>query len=95
MTCERRSIYLPARDHFIKATGQEAHGWLRDVDGLELMPNGTLRADPLTYMTSVAGVFAAGDCVLRAKEVVNAVREGKSAALAIDGWLMNGRPRLL
>jgi glutamate synthase (NADPH/NADH) small chain len=82
-------------DHFIKATGQEAHGWLRDVDGLELMPNGTLKVDPLTYMTSRPGVFAAGDCVLRAKEVVNAVREGKSAALAIDGRLMNGRPRFL
>jgi len=79
-------------DHFIKATGQVAHPWLRDVEGLELSDNGTLRVDPLTWMTSIPGVFAAGDCVVRAKEVVNAVREGKAAALAIDGWLVNARP---
>lgn len=79
-------------DHFIKATGQVAHGWLRGVEGLELEGNGTLKVDPLTWMTTVKGVFAAGDCVIRAKEVVNAVREGKSAALAIDGWLANGKP---
>ena len=79
-------------DHFIKATGQVAHEWLRDVEGLELASNGTLKVDSLTWMTSRAGLFAAGDCVVRAKEVVNAVREGKCAALAIDGWLVNGKP---
>jgi glutamate synthase (NADPH/NADH) small chain len=79
-------------DHFIKATGQVAHPWLREVDGLALTNNGTLRVDPITWMTSVPGVFAAGDCVVRAKEVVNAVHEGKAAALAIDGWLVHARP---
>jgi len=43
-------------------------------------------------MTSVRGLFAAGDCVDRAKEVVNAVYEGKAAALSMDGWLAAGRP---
>jgi thioredoxin reductase len=42
-------------------------------------------------MTSVPGLFAAGDCVLRAKEVVNAVYEGKCAALSIDGYLADAR----
>ena len=80
-------------DHFIKATGQVAYPWLREVDGLALRDNGTLQVDPVTWMTSLPGVFAAGDCVVRAKEVVNAVREGTAAAQAIDGWLVNGRPQ--
>lgn len=84
--------YELACDHFIKATGQVAHAWLREVEGLALRDNGTLRVDPISWMTSLPGVFAAGDCVLRAKEVVNAVREGKAAAQAIDGWLVSGRP---
>jgi len=76
-----------AADHVVKAIGQTPHEWLRDIAGLALEPNQTLKVDPITWMTSVPGLFAAGDCVLRAKEVVHAVYEGKCAALAIDGWL--------
>jgi len=78
--------------HVIKAIGQQPHAWLREVPGLELHPNSAVRVDPISWMTSVRGLFAAGDCVDRAKEVVNAVYEGKAAALSMDGWLAAGRP---
>jgi glutamate synthase (NADPH/NADH) small chain len=79
-------------DHLVKAIGQEPRDWLDEVEGLGREPNRTLRVNPTTLMTSLRGVFAAGDCVLRAKEVVNAVAEGKRAALSIDGWLAHARP---
>lgn len=83
---EEEFFELPC-DHFVKATGQVPYEWLTKVEGLKLYPNGTVRVDPMTWQTSVKGLFAAGDCVKNAKEVVNAVYEGKRAALSIDGML--------
>lgn len=84
-------LELPC-DHLVKAIGQVPHDWMDEVPNLVREPNRTLKVNPTTWMTSVRGVFAAGDCVLRAKEVVNAVAEGKRAALSIDGWLAHARP---
>jgi glutamate synthase (NADPH/NADH) small chain len=48
---------------------------------------GTIRADFRTLMTSLDGVFAAGDIVRGASLVVWALRDGRDAAEAIDSWL--------
>jgi glutamate synthase (NADPH/NADH) small chain len=48
---------------------------------------GTLKADFRTMMTSVPGVFAAGDIVRGASLVVWAIRDGRDAALAIHTYL--------
>jgi dihydropyrimidine dehydrogenase (NAD+) subunit PreT len=74
-------------DQVIKSIGQEPHYWLKEVEGLELESNFTIKVDPIAWMTSVPGLFAAGDCVKKAKEVVNAVYEGKRAAISIDGFM--------
>ncbi|MCZ7584169.1 MAG: NAD(P)-dependent oxidoreductase [Deltaproteobacteria bacterium] len=81
-------------DHFIKAIGQVPHAWLSDVPDLKLSSGGTIVVDPVSFMTSVRGLFAAGDIVIQAKEVVNAVYEGKRAALSIDGWLSYGKSEI-
>ncbi len=49
---------------------------------------GTVRVDPETRMTSIDGVFAAGDIVRGASLVVWAIREAQEAAAAIDRYLM-------
>ena len=49
---------------------------------------GTLKIDWKTMMTSLDGVFAAGDIVRGASLVVWAVRDGRDAAERIHGWLM-------
>jgi NADPH-dependent glutamate synthase beta subunit-like oxidoreductase len=41
-------------------------------------------------MTSVPGVFAAGDCVRGQSLVVWAIREGREAAEGVDRYLMGG-----
>jgi glutamate synthase (NADPH/NADH) small chain len=48
---------------------------------------GTVRADLKTMMTSVEGVFAAGDIVRGASLVVWAIRDGLDAAAAMHRWL--------
>jgi len=41
-------------------------------------------------MTSVPGVFAAGDCSRGQSLVVWAIREGRTAAQSVDRYLMHG-----
>jgi len=48
---------------------------------------GTVKADLRTMMTSLDGVFAAGDIVRGASLVVWAIRDGRDAADAIDAYL--------
>jgi glutamate synthase (NADPH) small chain len=48
---------------------------------------GGVKVDLRTMMTSMDGVFAAGDIVRGASLVVWAIREGRDAAMAMDTWL--------
>jgi glutamate synthase (NADPH/NADH) small chain len=49
---------------------------------------GTLKVNPRTFMTSLPGVFAAGDIVRGASLVVWAIRDGRDAAAAMHEYLM-------
>jgi glutamate synthase (NADPH) small chain len=53
----------------------------------ELDPRGNVRTDP-DAMTSVPGVFAAGDCSRGQSLVVWAIKEGRSAADGVDRYLV-------
>ena len=55
--------------------------------GLELDPRGNVKCDA-NYMTSVDGVFAAGDIRRGQSLVVWAIHEGREAARAVDKYLM-------
>jgi len=69
------------------AIGQKVdHTGLDDL-GLTVGPGGTLRVDPATMMTSVSGVFAAGDDVRGPSSVVDAIAAGRKAADAMDHFL--------
>ena len=60
-------------------------GPVKDL-GLELNQRGNVKIDG-NYMTSVSGVFAAGDSSRGASLVVHAINEGREAAAAIDRYL--------
>ena len=68
-------------------TGPE--GALPKAFGCELDPRGNVRTG-LDRMTTVPGVFAAGDCVRGQSLVVWAIREGRMAAQGVDRFLMRG-----
>ena len=49
--------------------------------------DGRLSMDPETGETGIPGLFAGGDCTNYGAEIVDAVQEGKVAALGIDAFL--------
>lgn len=72
-------------DMIIKATGQLPFEKLVDVNEF-LHTNGKILIDN-QQETSIASIFAGGDCVNGGKEVVDAVQAGKDAAVGILNFL--------
>lgn len=79
---------LPA-DMVIKALGFDPEDIpvMFDETALTVSKWGTLSIDWRTMMTSLPGVFAAGDIVRGASLVVWGVRDGRDAAEQIDQWI--------
>ena len=67
--------------------GPEKPGMLEQL-GVELDGRGNVVADPKTWMTSVKGVFTAGDMQRGQSLIVWAIAEGRSAARGVDEYLM-------
>ena len=75
-------------DTVILAIGQRADlSFLKPEDGVELTPAGTIKVDPTTLSTSAAGVYAGGDVAFGPRNLIEAVANGKRAALSIDDYL--------
>lgn len=66
--------------------GPVRNGLLEQL-GVELDPRGNVKADE-NYMSSIPGVFAAGDMRRGQSLVVWAIAEGRKAAKGVDAWLM-------
>ena len=81
-------IDMPA-DMVIKALGFDAeelpHLW--DAPELGVTRWGTVLVDSRTLMTSLDGVFAAGDIVRGASLVVWAIRDGRDVAASMHQYL--------
>ena len=84
-------------DNFIKAdlvlialgfTGPEQPGLLEGL-GVQITRRGVVERDD-KYMTSVDGVFVAGDAGRGQSLIVWAIAEGRSAAAGVDEYLMGG-----
>ena len=69
-------------------TGPERPGMLADL-GVKLTERGNVWRDA-TWMTSVPGVFTAGDMQRGQSLIVWALAEGRSAARGVDAFLMGG-----
>jgi formate dehydrogenase (NADP+) beta subunit len=75
-------------DTVILAIGQQADlSFLRAEDGVELTPQRTIKVDRKTLSTSAAGVFAGGDVAFGPRNLIEAIANGKTAALSIDSYL--------
>jgi glutamate synthase (NADPH/NADH) small chain len=72
------------------------HGGMLDQLGVELDPRGNVKGDE-RKMTSVPGVFTAGDMTRGQSLVVWAIAEGREAARGIDEYMMGttALPRVL
>ena len=76
-------------DLVIKALGFDPEDLpsMWDQPGLEVSRWGTLKTDHRTAMTSLPGVFAAGDIVRGASLVVWAIRDGRDAAARMHEYM--------
>ncbi len=79
---------LPA-DLVIKALGFDPEDLpaLFEEPALTVTRWGTLKVDHRSFMTSLPGVFAAGDIVRGASLVVWAIRDGRDAAAQMHAWM--------
>ena len=76
-------------DIVIKALGFDPEELPRlwGEEALEVSRWGTLKVGQKTFMTSLPGVFGAGDIVRGASLVVWAIRDGRDAALQMHRWM--------
>ena len=74
-------------DLVVKALGQTAQdSFLGEIEGLKI-EKGAIVVHEESCATSIAGLFAGGDCVNLGAEVVDAVEHGKIAAHGINEFL--------
>lgn len=88
----RRPIPIPGSEFAVPADlFVEAVGEITDLsfitEGIKVTRRATVEADPITFETSMPGVFAGGDVVTGPKSVIDAIAAGKKAARAIDLYL--------
>jgi formate dehydrogenase beta subunit len=75
-------------DTVILAIGQSSDlSFLKPEDGIETTRQGLLKINPDTLMTSAPGIFAAGDIAFGPRLIINAVADGKKAAVEIDKFV--------
>jgi heterodisulfide reductase subunit A len=56
---------------------------------LEMTPWGTVKVDSVTLATSMEGVFSGGDAIVGGGTVIEAIADGKEAAISIDRYIRN------
>lgn len=83
-------------DSVILAIGQQADlSFLHPDDHVELTPQGTIKVNPETLSTSAPGLFAGGDVAFGPRNLIEAVANGKRAALSIDDYLRGIKTELV
>ncbi len=82
------SNFVVEADTVITAIGQLPDLSIFEYGDIRPANNGrTLIVDPLTLETSVPGIFAGGDVVSGPRSMVDAVADGRRAAVSIDRYL--------
>jgi len=75
-------------DAVVLAIGQTTDlSFLNPADGVETTLSGLVKVDPNTMASSAPGVFAGGDVAFGPRNIIDAIANGKRAALSIDEFL--------
>jgi len=77
-------------DTVILAIGQQPKlNFIKKEDGIELTSAGTIKVNPETMESTAPGVFAGGDVAFGPRNLIDAIANGKQAAVSIDNYLNN------
>jgi NADPH-dependent glutamate synthase beta subunit-like oxidoreductase len=80
-------------DSVILAIGQQADlSFIKPADGIELTLGKLIKIDNKTLATTALGIFAGGDAAFGPRNIIDAVANGKRAALSIDEYLRGIKP---
>ena len=80
-------------DSVILAVGQQADlSFITPADGVETYPNKLIKINTETLATTAPGVFAGGDVAFGPRNIIDAVANGKRAALSIDEYVRGKKP---
>jgi formate dehydrogenase (NADP+) beta subunit len=75
-------------DTVILAIGQQPKlNFISKEDGIELTGVGTVKVNPETLATTAPGVYAGGDVAFGPRNLIDAIANGKQAAISIDDYL--------
>lgn len=82
-------------DSIILAIGQQTDlSFIKQSDGVTVAPNGLIQIDKETLATTAPHVFAGGDVAFGPRNIIDAVANGKRAALSIDEFLRGAAPAM-
>ena len=82
----RGAVLCADRRDLVRALNLPSGGVVAEL-GLEITPQGSVAADA-SWSTNVDGVFVCGDMTRGQSLIVWAIAEGRSAAAAVDRYLM-------
>ncbi len=83
-------------DTVILSIGQTSDlSFITKADGIEVTGRGTIAIEPDTLATTAPGIFAGGDVVFGPRIIIEAVRDGHTAARSIDQYLQGRQSRIL
>ncbi|WP_035291077.1 FAD-dependent oxidoreductase [Clostridium sp. KNHs214] len=99
-TYDEKEVKFVKADYVLLSVGQSID-WGNILVGskVELNPNKTIKADPFTYQTGEADIFAGGDSYTGPRFAIDAIAAGKQGAISIHRFvqpgqsLINGRDR--
>ncbi len=75
-------------DMVIAATGQKSDlEFLSGEEKIEVTDRGSIKVHPITFRTSVEGIYAGGDCASGAETLIEALNAGNRAAISINCYL--------
>lgn len=88
---ENKTMMVKA-SHILISVGQ-AMSWGNLLTGsrMELNPNRTIKADPVTFQTGEPDVFAGGDALTGPKFAIDAIALGKEGAISIHRYVQPGQ----
>lgn len=83
-------------ESIIVAVGQESDlSWIRSEDGIKFTPQGTISVNPETLATTAQGIYAGGDVVFGPRIIIEAERDGHTAARSIHSYLRKGKIKIV